>query len=126
MASALEVREPFFDYQLVEYVLQIPDALKYPRYPKSLLVESLAPLLPNEIVHRPKKGFTLPWKHWLRKELRGWCESKLDNLCQRPVFQADEIQRLSRRFFQTSNGDGWMPVFQMAVLEDWLERNLGH
>lgn len=123
MASALEVREPFFDYKLVEYVLQIPDALKYPRYPKSLLVESLSPLLPDEIVRRPKKGFSLPWKYWLRNELRSWCEEKLDNLCQRPSFNADEIQQLSRRFFQTSNGNTWVQIFQMAVLEDWLERN---
>lgn len=123
MASALEVREPFFDYKLVEYVLQIPDALKYPHYPKSLLVESMSPLLPNEIVHRPKKGFSMPWKYWLRNELSGWCKSKLDNLCQRSEFNADEIQQLSRHFFQTSNGKTWVQVFQMAVLEDWLERN---
>lgn len=123
MASALEVREPFFDYELIEYVLQIPDKFKYPRYPKSLLVESLAPLLPDEIVHRPKKGFTLPWKHWLRRELRGWCEEKLGRLSQRPNFNADEIRRLSSRFFYNPDGNDWMPVFQMAVLEDWFERN---
>jgi asparagine synthase (glutamine-hydrolysing) len=123
MASALEVREPFFDYKLVEYVLQIPDALKYPRYPKSLLVESLSPLLPDEIVRRPKKGFSLPWKYWMRNELRSWCEEKLEHLCQRSSFNADEIQQLSRRFFQTSNGNTWVQIFQMAVLEDWLERN---
>ncbi|MBX2890016.1 MAG: hypothetical protein KF734_03750 [Saprospiraceae bacterium] len=123
MASALEVREPFFDYKLVEYVLQIPDALKYPHYPKSLLVESMSPLLPNEIVRRPKKGFSLPWKYWLRNELRTWCKGKLDNLCQRTEFNADEIQQLSSHFFQTSNGNTWVQVFQIAVLEDWLERN---
>ncbi|HRI59894.1 MAG TPA: asparagine synthase (glutamine-hydrolyzing), partial [Saprospiraceae bacterium] len=91
MASALEVREPFFDYKLVEYVLQIPDALKYPRYPKSLLVESLAPLLPDVIVHRPKKGFTLPWNHWLQHELRGWCQQNLENLAERPEFNGAEV-----------------------------------
>jgi len=123
MASALEVREPFFDYKLVEYVLQIPDDLKYPRYPKSLLVESLSPLLPDEVVHRPKKGFSLPWKYWLRNELRDWCTSNLNNLCERPAFQADKVQELSRQFFQKSNSNTWMQIFQMAVLEDWLERN---
>lgn len=123
MASALEVREPFFDYKLVEYVLQIPDELKNPRHPKSLLVDSLSPLLPDEIVHRSKKGFSLPWKYWLRNELKDWCKLMLNNLCERPIFQADEIQQLSRQFFQTSDGNIWVQVFQMAVLEDWLERN---
>lgn len=126
MASALEIREPFFDYKLVEYVLQIPDALKYPKYPKSLLVESLAPLLPDEIVHRPKKGFTLPWKHWLQHELRGWCLQNLNNLAERPEFDGDEVRKITRRFFSQPNKHNWMPVFQMAVLEDWIERNIRH
>jgi len=124
MASALEVREPFFDYELVEYLLQVPDTLKYPHYPKSLLVESLAPLLPDEIVHRPKMGFSLPWKHWLRHELREWCEGKLKNLGERPEFNPAVVQRLSRQFFQQKNSNNWAQVFQMAVLEDWIEKNL--
>jgi asparagine synthase (glutamine-hydrolysing) len=44
MANALEIREPFFDFNLVEFVLQIPDKIKYPKYPKKLLVEALSPL----------------------------------------------------------------------------------
>jgi asparagine synthase (glutamine-hydrolysing) len=46
MAVSLEVREPFFDHELVEFVLNIPDDIKYPTYPKSLLVETLGGLLP--------------------------------------------------------------------------------
>lgn len=125
MASALEVREPFFDYRLIEYVLGIPDSLKYPRYPKSLLVESLASLLPNEIVHRPKKGFTLPWKHWLQHELRDWCSQNINNLSERPEFAGNEIRRIARRFFERPEKHSWMPVFQMAVLEEWITRNVG-
>lgn len=66
MANSLEVRVPFFDHDLVEYVLGVPDQYKYPKYPKSLLVESLGDLLPNEIVHRKKMGFTFPWAQWMR------------------------------------------------------------
>lgn len=56
MASSLEVRVPFFDHKLVEYLVQLPDQFKYPAYPKQLLVESLSPIIPDEVVHRPKKG----------------------------------------------------------------------
>ena len=65
----LKVREPFFDQDLVEFVLAMPDQLKKPIYPKSLLVESLKPLLPDEIVFRKKQekgGFLFPWTLWLR------------------------------------------------------------
>ena len=61
MAASLEVREPFFDHDLVEYVLNIPDSLKFPSTPKQLLVDSVADLLPAEIVHRKKQGFLMPW-----------------------------------------------------------------
>ncbi len=59
MANSLEIREPFFDQDLVEFVMSVPDSFKYPSYPKSLLVESLKPLLPDEIVHRKKQGFSI-------------------------------------------------------------------
>ena len=124
MASALEVREPFFDYKLVEYVLGIPDELKYPTYPKSLLVESLKPMLPDEIVHRPKMGFTLPWKNWLHTELRGWCTARLASIADRPEFDGDAVREIKRAFFDKPESKEWMPVFQLAVLEDWLAKNL--
>jgi asparagine synthase (glutamine-hydrolysing) len=74
MAVSLEVREPFFDQDLVEFVLAVPDALKRPTYPKSLLVESVKPLLPDEIVFRKKQGFLFPWNVWLRNDLKGFCD----------------------------------------------------
>ena len=62
MAVSLEVREPFFDQDLIEFVLGVPDSIKNPVYPKSLLVESLKPLLPDEIVFR-KTGICISLGH---------------------------------------------------------------
>lgn len=84
MAVALEVREPFFDTDLVQYVSGIPDKYKQPVYPKSLLVESVKPLLPDEIVFRKKQGFVFPWKKWLRNELQTFCTAHINRLGQRP------------------------------------------
>ncbi len=123
MASALEVREPFFDYLLVEYVLQIPDAIKLPRYPKSLLVESIAPLLPDEIVHRKKKGFVLPWEHWMRNELRGLCEERLRNLGERGILNADSLRDKWQLFLAGSKGTLWSELWHLVVLSDWLQKN---
>ena len=61
MAVGLEIREPFFDHQLIEYVLSLPDELKRSKFPKQLLFDSLDPLIPPEIFHRKKMGFVLPW-----------------------------------------------------------------
>ena len=123
MASALEVREPFFDYLLVEYVLQIPDKIKFPKYPKSLLVESIAPLLPDEIVHRKKKGFVLPWEHWMRNELRSLCEESIGHLEDRGIFQPGKLSSKWRSFLAGEKGVRWSELWHLIVLSEWLENN---
>lgn len=77
MAVALEVRVPFLDYKLVEYVLGLNDAMKFPHTPKKLLTDSLGDLLPKEIIDRPKMGFTFPWTSWMKNELKLFCDEKL-------------------------------------------------
>jgi asparagine synthase (glutamine-hydrolysing) len=123
MAVALEVREPFFDSDLIEYVLQIPDAIKKPTYPKQLLVESLGDLLPSAIVHRPKKGFTFPWDFWMRNELKTFCETKIQNLANREEFNGIYIKELWQQFLQQKNVR-WPEVWQLVCLADWLDRNI--
>ncbi len=124
MAHALEVRVPFFDHTLVEYVLGIPDHLKYPHYPKQLLVESLRPLIPDEVVFREKKGFDLPWKVWLKTSLRTFAETRLERLADRNIVDADFIRGLWLDFLSGRNDNLWSRVWIFVVLEDWLERNI--
>ena len=70
MRHSLEVRVPFLDSPLVEYVLALPESAKRsPAQPKALLIEALGDLLPPEIVGQPKRTFTFPWEAWLRGPL---------------------------------------------------------
>ncbi|MFN7116765.1 MAG: asparagine synthase (glutamine-hydrolyzing) [Saprospiraceae bacterium] len=123
MAHALEVREPFFDYELLEYVLQIPDAYKFPKYPKSLFVEALGSLLPTEIVHRPKKGFSFPWNEWMKKELRGFFEARLRGLETRGIFDAATLVKMREDFFSNKGTVIPAQIMALAVLEEWLRNN---
>ena len=94
MAHALEVRVPLIDHVLADYVMAVPDPLKAPgATPKPLLVESLGSALPPEIVHRRKKGFTLPFEPWMRNQLRGFCESRLGSggLAGRGLFDVERL-----------------------------------
>jgi len=71
MARGLEIRVPFLDHRVLELVARMPGSYKRTRQKsKPLLVEAMGALLPTEVVQRPKMGFTLPFDHWLRKELR--------------------------------------------------------
>src|SRR5205085_4148234 len=61
MAHSLEVRVPFVDPVVARFVLSLPGAWKLNGgRPKPLLLDALGDLLPSEITHRPKMGFTLP------------------------------------------------------------------
>ena len=123
MAVALEVREPFFDTDLVQYVLGIPDEYKQPRYPKSLLVEAVKPLLPDEVVFRKKQGFVFPWQTWLRKELQTFCYDHINRLAQREFIKEDALIRYWKRFLNGDNSIRWMDIWVFVVLEYWLEKN---
>ncbi|MCB0793170.1 MAG: asparagine synthase (glutamine-hydrolyzing) [Flavobacteriales bacterium] len=123
MAHALEVRVPFLDHELVEYVLGIPDDIKYPHTPKQLLVDSLNGLLPRLIVDRPKMGFTLPWSEWMRKDLRSYCEARLNALGDRDQFRGSTVRRLWDRFLASDPRVNWSRLWFLVVLEDWLQRN---
>ena len=123
MAHALEVRVPFLDHELVELVLQIPDAIKFPHSPKQLLVESLDGLLPREVVHRRKMGFTLPFREWMRGELRQFCAERLAALGARPWFRAEAVSRLWQELLSDNRSVYWSRPWVLVVLEDWLQRN---
>jgi asparagine synthase (glutamine-hydrolysing) len=81
MARSLEVRVPFLDTPLVEFVHALPDdARMQPGVSKALLKSALAGLIPPEILEQKKRTFTLPWEDWLRNALRPRVEASLNNL----------------------------------------------
>lgn len=76
MAHSLEVRVPYLDHELVEWVLALPDATKAGSG-KALLAEATRDLLPPEILARRKQGFALPLADWMRGELRAEVDAAL-------------------------------------------------
>jgi len=126
MAHALEVRVPLLDHKLVEYVMGLPDEHKRSNgTPKRLLVESLNGLLPPEVVHRPKQGFTLPFDVWMRGAMRQFCEERLspDRISGRGIMNPHQVQHLWRGFLDQRSDVTWSRLWMLVVLEEWLEHN---
>ena len=123
MAHALEVRVPFFDHNLVKFVLGVPDIHKQGSYPKQLLVESLGDLLPKEIVHRPKMGFVFPWNQWLRNELRDFCETRIERMAERGIMDAITLREVWSDFKAGKGPWLWTHVWLPVVLEEWMSNN---
>ncbi len=123
MAVALEVREPFLDYRLIDFVLSVNDEKKYPHTPKKLLIDSLGELLPGEIVNRPKMGFTLPWQHWLKTNLKSFCEKNITEFSNYDFCNRTEVQRLWQRFLNNDKTVSWSRIWHIVVLNNWIKEN---
>ena len=123
MAHSLEIREPFFDQDLVEFVMSVPDHFKVPVYPKSLLVESLKPMLPDEIVHRKKQGFVFPWKEWIKNELRSFCETHINEMAKRDFIQGVNLKNTWNRFLKGDPDIRWQEMWLFVVLNYWMDKN---
>lgn len=123
MAHSLEVRVPFLDHELVEYVYGIPDEHKFPYTPKKLLVDSLGDLLPKEIVNRPKMGFTFPWEKWMKKELKDFCVENLKSLEKRELLDSKQLWLIWDKFLKGDNKITWSRLWPLVVLGFWLEKN---
>ena len=97
MAVSLELRVPFLDHELVEYVLGLPEAAKkrYPG-PKGLLVEACRDLLPPSVYRRPKAGFVLPMKVWMLGPLASFVEEGLARNGFTPLASSSLVERNQR------------------------------
>lgn len=125
MAHSLEVRVPFLDHPLVEFVTALPQKLKLRKgVPKALLVESLRDLLPDEVVNQAKRGFTFPWAHWLRGPLRERIESGLGQLS--PALQealdADSAWGVWHGYLDGKTS--WSRPWSLYVLNEWVKKHL--
>lgn len=123
MAVALEVREPFLDYKLIDFVLGVSDKHKYPHTPKKLLIDSLGDLLPSEIINRPKMGFTLPWQVWLKTDLKLFCEKNIIEFSNYDFCNKQEIQGLWYRFLKNDPTVNWSRIWHFVVLNNWIKEN---
>ena len=122
MAHGLELRVPFIDHKLAEFLFRIPGASKLERgLPKWLLIDAVQSLLPQEVVHRPKRGFTFPFELWLKKEMRQDMEDVLLDT------SANLLTGVDRKFVATVWKDflagktTWSRPWSLYVLKRWVD-----
>lgn len=124
MAHALEVRVPFLDHKLVEFVMALPDNYKYPKTPKKLLTDAMGNELGTEITNRKKMGFVLPWDKWMRNELKDFVRKRMELLIEKELFNEMEIRKLWDDFYLNRNQSvRWINLWNLVVLSDWIETN---
>lgn len=112
MSLALELRVPFLDHRLVEYVYGLPMNLKRGRLPKQLLIDTFRDLLPEQVWNRSKQGFVLPMDRWMRGPLADLVEEGLQSV--KTVVSPDFVRKRREDFARGQIH--WTRLWQLVVL----------
>ncbi len=121
MAHGLEVRTPFLDIALVEYVMNLPYHYKYSGFTgKRLLKSIMRGTLPDSIIDRKKKGFGIPLARWLRTELNPLMHEILSDeaLAKSGVFNPAPVQQLIAEH-EAGTADHRKKLWTLMVFQLW-------
>ena len=124
MACSLEVRAPFLDKDVVEFMSTIPRKRKFTGLSgKNLLRRVARRYLPDSIVDRRKHGFAVPVASWLKNELRPWMEDLLlgQTFKERGLFNAAYVAMMVNTH-QSGKRDYSQQLWALLVLEMWLQQ----
>jgi asparagine synthase (glutamine-hydrolysing) len=133
MANSLEVRSPFFDYQLVDYVFGLPESYKLRAtrlggLRKRVLNDAVRPLLPELIYHRPKQGFEVPLAGWFRTALRSRVEREVGDvefLRHQGIFRPEGVQQLWQVVDRGDNRKEEWTLWAFLVFQQFYRRYVG-
>jgi asparagine synthase (glutamine-hydrolysing) len=124
MATSLEVRSPFLDRDVVDFVVPLPLHLKLRRGQGKVLLKALAErYLPADIVHRKKQGFTVPVGEWFRAPLRPLLRDALApaRLRRQGQFDPGAVEALIAEH-EAGRRNRWKELWALLVFQLWWER----
>jgi asparagine synthase (glutamine-hydrolysing) len=115
MRHSVEIRVPFLDRELMELVFSMNEKVKFNKNsPKFLLVKAFEGILPNEIQFRNKMGFTFPFDFWMRKELKGVIEGRVNGSS---AFNKPYETKLIDGFY--NHKIHWSRVWSLIILREY-------
>jgi len=126
MAVGVEVRVPLLDLELVDFAARIPPALKQRgQVGKWVFKRAMEPYLPNDIIYRPKSGFTAPLRKWLRSDLRPFVHDLLgpDSVRRRGLFRPEGVSALVAAN-EAGRVDANHAVLALLCIEIWCRAYL--
>ena len=122
MKSALELRAPFLDQDVMEFAATLPESERVQQIKtKVFLKEYALRYLPKDIVYRKKRGLSVPLSSWLREPLHDWATLKLtspflEKVGVSPLVAIQLLQEHTQR-----KADHARPIWTLCVLSEWLE-----
>jgi asparagine synthase (glutamine-hydrolysing) len=127
MLCSLETRAPLLDHKFLEYVARIPANLQLKDGQKKyMLKQSMAPMLPNDILYRPKKGFEVPLNQWFKTDLADYTKSILlsDTCAHRGLLNRRHIEKIlnaHQKKYLNLSSQIWSLLFFEQWCREWLD-----
>jgi len=125
MQQGIEIRNPFLDYRVVEFALNLNNDKKINKKDqKIILKESFSHLLPSQIFDRSKKGFEMPLHKWLTGKFKTTIDSTILNkekIEDEKFLNYSYIQNLNNEVSSKSPGDSAAKLWAVIVFESWFE-----
>jgi len=128
MAASMEVRVPFLDNSIVEFLQHVPPQMKLRGFTgKRLLRTAMKGMLPAGVIHRRKAGFGLPVRAWLRNELREVVSDLLSHsrVSARGLFDPTVIEHIREENLRGSH-DYTLQIWTLLTLEHWQQIYMDH
>ncbi len=126
MANGLEVRIPFLDYELVNFIFSLPSDFKIGNgIRKRVVKEAFRDFLPKKLYRRPKKGFEVPLLKWFRNEMKSLIVDDLLSekfITDQAVFDYREIDKLKRKLFSSNPQDIHARIWGLIVFQWWFRK----
>jgi asparagine synthase (glutamine-hydrolysing) len=126
MAHSLEARVPFLDPVVTTLAFALPTRLKVRGLAKKVLLrKAVEPLVPSEVVHGRKRGFSIPAAAWLRGELEPFARETLaaGNLRRQGFFRPEPVERLLDE--HVAGREDWSrQLWGLLAFTLWYERHV--
>lgn len=126
MANGLEVRVPFLDYQVVNFLFSLPDDYKITStIRKRILQDAWRDILPEKLYNRPKKGFEVPLLKWFRNEMKSLITDDLlsqKTIADQGIFNYSEIEKLKKQLFSSNPQDVHARIWGLIVFQWWWKK----
>lgn len=126
MRHSLELRVPFVDRPFIEWLWRQPAAFKEDRrQPKSALAAAARDILPPDIHGRRKRGFSLPFAVWMRRDLRPFLDEMFSDasVARTGLFARERVQKFWADYLAGDDTRQWSRVWSLAVLIDFVNRS---